>query len=138
MIFINIDPRTSETNDTPIGHVVLSVPTLLYKVRENRELIIEKYNKALAEYKEAYLSKLKEIIREFKKDFNNATMHIPIAPPSNDVREFDLLIAKLENSLSDYIALTDSEFDLYFLGNSDISRQLDRLTQTYSLSKKSR
>ena len=138
MIFINIDPRTSETNDTPIGHVVLSVPTLLYKVRENRELIIEKYNKALAEYKEAYLSKLKEIIREFKKDFNNATMPIPIAPPPNDVREFDLLIAKLDNSLSHFVALTDSEFDLYFLGNSSISKELDLLSQTYSLSKKSR
>lgn len=103
---------------------------LLSKIKENRAKHAKDYEEAVVGYKEQLVAKLKEMLRDAKAG-KPVSGHVGLAPPNNNLRDYDRAIAMLEASLDNELELDQNEFSNYYMDEWHWKDQFTALNSNY-------
>lgn len=116
----------------PDGYTLITVQDLKTTLVSNLEKHRAEYTIAIDNYKKAYLARLRDLAKDFRKDSKIPEQYIGVTPPENNIKTYECVIRQLELSLVGGVALSVSEFNNYVMDDWSWKRDLAVLNQTYS------
>lgn len=136
MKFINLykndESDWTPSEAVPDGYTLITVHALKTTLVENLEKHRSEYEVAVENYKKAYLARLRDLAKEFRKSSESPEQYIGVTPPQNNIKTYERVIKQLELSLVSGVALDVSEFNNYVMDDWSWKRDLAALNQTYS------
>ena len=92
---------------------------LIDKIKENKEIHIFEYNKAVIAYKQEALSQLKSLIENANN--GDLELNLKLITPVDNSENYDKVIEMFEWEVSDEVELSQSEFNEYVQDETDFS-----------------
>lgn len=119
MQFINeiVDRSGQDVFDVPIPpeYTPVRIPILIQTLRTNSEKHKVEYTELVENYKKAYVERLKEMNREFKRDWKTASNAIGLFAPANYTKDYEKIITQLEMAAASHVCLNNIEFSRYVM-----------------------
>ena len=104
---------------------------LIAKIKENKELHIQEYEKAVVAYKEEALKQLAKQTERVEEGALDAKLEL--VEPVNNAENYDKVVSMFEWEVNDEVELTQDEFKEYVLDENDFAERA-KMSNAYYLS----